>query len=424
MPRAPSLRKNVAALYAVQFASYLVPFVTLPWLTRVLGPVGFGRIGFAGAVIGYFVLLADYGFNFSATRQVAMRWDDRAGRSKVFWTTLSVKALLAGAGFPCLVLLTYCGSKFADQRSLLLISYLTVVGTVLTPMWYFQGIERQTVLSVISIATRFAAIPAIFLCVRSPGDVATAAWITSGTSVTGGLLCLGYLVRFGELNGPVFEFRDLVHVVKDGWHLFISTASISLYQATNTVVLGLVAGPAAVGHYSAADKMIQAAQGMLAPINQSVYPRVSRLMQDSRSEAYALIRRVLRIQGSIALCLSLVLFLVAPPLIRIFYGPAYEPTIDVLRWLAILPFLVGLSNVLGIHTMMAMGMNRVVSRILIGAGGLNVAILYFLAHRFGAEGAAMAVVATETFVTVAMAWILKRRHVPVFSAPTVAAVSP
>jgi PST family polysaccharide transporter len=125
---------------------------------------------------------------------------------------------------------------------------------------------------------------------------------------------------------------------------------------------------------------------------------------------------VLRIQGSIALCLSLGLFLVAPPLIRIFYGPAYDQTIDVLRWLAILPFLVGLSNVLGIHTMMAMGMNRLVSRILISAGALNVAILYFLAHRFGAVGAAMAVVTTETFVTVAMALILRRRKVPVFAA--------
>jgi PST family polysaccharide transporter len=411
-------------LYAVQFASYLAPFVTLPWLTRVLGPAGFGRIGFAGAVIGYFVLLADYGFNFSATRQVAMRWDDRAGRSKVFWTTLAVKGGLAAAGLPCLVLLTYCGQKFADQRSLLMISYLTVVGTVLTPIWYFQGIERQTALCIISIVTRFAAIPAIFLCVRSPADVTTAAWITSATSVAGGLLCLVFLARYGELDRPAFKLRDLVRVLQDGWHLFMSTASISLYQATNTVVLGLVAGPAAVGHYSAAEKIIQAAQGMLAPINQSVYPRVSRLMKDSRSEAYSLIRRVLRIQGSIALGLSLVLFLIAPAVIRIFYGPAYEQTIAVLRWLAILPFLVGLSNVLGIHTMMAMGMNRMVSLILVSAGALNLAILYFLAHRFGAVGAAMAVVTTETFVTVAMALILKRRKVPVFSAPTVAAVAP
>src|SRR6202034_4733263 len=99
----PSLRKNIASLYAVQMASYLAPLVTLPWLTRVLGPSGFGQLSFCGAVIGYFVLFADYGFNYSATRQIALLYGDRAGRSKVFWNTITVKGLLAIAGFPCLL---------------------------------------------------------------------------------------------------------------------------------------------------------------------------------------------------------------------------------------------------------------------------------------------------------------------------------
>ncbi len=419
MPRAPSLRKNVAALYAFQIASYGAPLAILPWLTRVLGPAGFGRIGFCGAVTGYFVLLAAYGFNFSATRQVATRWDDRAGRSKVFWTTLAVKTLIACAGLPCLMLLTFCAHQFAEQRLLLFVSYLTVFGTVLTPAWYFQGTERQAVLSGITIAVRIASIPAVFLLVRSASDVYVAALITSGVTVVVGCLCLGYLVKIDELDRIHFDGADLLSVLKDGWHLFLSTASMSLYQTTNTVVLGLVSGTVAVGHYSAAEKMIQAAQGLRAPINQSVYPRVSGLMKESRAAAFALVRRVLRIQGSIALALSVLLFAAAPPLIRIAYGSAYEETISVLRWLAFLPFLVGLSNVLGIHTMLAMGMNKVVSTILLTAGAINVAALYVLTHWFGAVGAAMSVVGTEFLITAAMALILKRRNIPVFKVPAV-----
>ncbi len=79
----PSLRKNVAALYGVQIASYAAPLVTLPWLTRTLGPSGFGQVSFCMAVTNYFVLFADYGFNLSATRQIAVHSDDRAGRSKM-----------------------------------------------------------------------------------------------------------------------------------------------------------------------------------------------------------------------------------------------------------------------------------------------------------------------------------------------------
>jgi polysaccharide transporter, PST family len=125
----------------------------------------------------------------------------------------------------------------------------------------------------------------------------------------------------------------------------------------------------------------------------------------------------LRVQGSIALALSLALLAVAPVLIRLVFGSQYEDTIDVLRWLALLPFLVGLSNVLGIHTMIAMGMNRMMSRILVSAGAINLALLLVLATRFGAVGAAMSVVITEFFVTATMAAVLHRNNVPIFRVP-------
>jgi PST family polysaccharide transporter len=417
MPRKPSLRKNIAALLAVQIASYAAPLVTLPWLTRVLGPANFGRLSFCVAVTSYFVLFADYGFNLSATRQIAVLSEDRAGRSRVFWNTMTVKALLATAGFPLLLLLTLCGHRFAEERTLLLINYLTVLGAVLTPTWYFLGTERQAVLSGITIAVRVMSIPAILIFVRSSKDVQTAALIPSGMTVVGGFLCLLVLLKDRQLERIRINRADLAAAFRDGWHLFVSTASISLYQATNTVVLGLVAGNTAVGHYSAAEKVVQACQGLLAPLGQSVYPRISRLMRESRAAAFALIRKVLKIQGTAAMALSVLLFVLAHPLIRLIYGPDYEETVGVLHWLAVLPLLVGLSNVFGVQTMLAMGMNRLVSRILVIAGAANLAALFVLTHWFGAVGAAMAVAGTELFVTVAMALILRRRNLPVFHVP-------
>ena len=417
MPRKHTLRRNIASLFAVQIASYAAPLATLPWLTRVLGPANFGRLGFCAAVTGYFVLFADYGFNLSATRQIAVQSDDRVGRSKIFWNTITVKALLATAGFPFLLLLTFLGHRFAEERTLLLINYLTVLGAVLTPSWYFLGTERQAVLSGITIAVRIISVPAIFLFVRSSQDVRIAVLIPSGMTIIGGVLCLMLLMKDGQLDRFKFDGGELVAVLRDGWHLFVSTASISLYQATNTVVLGLVAGNAAVGHYSAAEKVVQACQGLLTPIGQSVYPRISRLMNESRASAFALIRKVLRLQGCATLALSALLLVFAPLIVRLLYGRDYLETVSVLRWLAVLPFLVGLSNVFGVQTLLAMGMNRLVSRILVIAGALNVAALFVLTHWFGAEGAAMAVAGTELFVTLAFALVIRRRKWPVFGVP-------
>lgn len=414
MDSTPSLRKNVAALFAVQIAAYAPPLLTLPWLTRVLGPDNFGRLSFCVAVTGYFVLLADYGFNLSATRQIAVHSHNRVERSRIFWNTLTVKAILGIAGLPILLVLTICGRRFGEDRALLMINYLTVLGTILTPAWYFMGTERQTVLSGITILVRVASIPAIFLFVRTRHDVALAAFIPAGMTVVGGAICLIVLLKSRQLDRIRVDRNEIAAAFVDGWHLFLSTASISLYQATNTVVLGLVAGNAAVGHYTAAEKVVQACQGLLAPIGQSVYPRISRLMHDSRANAFALIRRVLGVQGSAALLVSALLFLFAAPAIKLLYGPDFQGSIAVLRWMAVIPLLVGLSNVFGIQTMLAMGMNRLVSRILMIAGAINVVVLFILTHFFGAAGAGMAIAGTELLVTITMALAVSRRQLPIF----------
>jgi PST family polysaccharide transporter len=410
----PSLRKTIAALYGVQIASYAAPLITLPWLTRALGPTGFGRLSFCMAVTNYFVLFADYGFNLSATRQIAVCAHDRMQRSRVFWNTIAVKALLAAMGLPCLVLLALCVRQLGEVRYLLLINYLSVIGATLTPVWYFQGIERQSTLSGITVAVRLMSIPPLFLFVHTPNDVPLAILINSAATVVCGLICLGYLMRIDHVDRARVDPGQLVAALKGGWHLFVSTASISLYQATNTVVLGLVAGSAAVGQFSAAEKIIQASQSLLVPVSQAIYPRVSRLMQESRSAAFALIRKALRLQGSAALMLSVLLFVFAPMVVQLLYGAKYMEAVSVLRWLAALPFFVGLSNVFGVQTLLAMGMNKLVTRILIAAGAINVALLLALTHWFGAIGAAISVATTEMLVTVAMAMAVIRLDLPVF----------
>jgi polysaccharide transporter, PST family len=407
-----SLRKNIASLYALQFASYLIPLLLLPWLTRTLGPAGFGRLNFSIAFISYFLLLSDYGFNLSATRSVAVHRDEPAERSRIFWNTVAAKATLAAVGLPLLLALTALIPRLQAERSLLLINFLTVIGAVCTPTWYFMGIERQSVLSTITIVARLSSVPVTYWLVRTPTDLMVAALIPGCVSIVCGLAGCWFLFAEKQIHGCRVSTRDLLQTLGEGWHLFLSTASVSLYQATNTVVLGFVAGSVAVGYYSAAERIVQTAQSLLAPITQSLYPRMSRLMHESRSEAFALLRRILRIQGSLSAVITLTLLLAAPLITELLYGPQFAETTRVLRWLAPIPFLVALSNVFGIQTMLPMGMSRSVSRILLSAGLLNVCLLFALTPPFGSSGTALSVTTTELFVTVVMAWLLRRENVP------------
>jgi polysaccharide transporter, PST family len=414
MSQIPSLRRNIGALYVIQLSNYAAPLLILPWLTRMLGPGQFGRLGFCLAVSNYFILLADYGFNLSATRAIAVHADDFAARSRIFWNTMAVKVLLAAVGFLVMLTLSFVVPPFAAQRSLLELSYLTVLGAVLTPLWLFQGLERQTLLSAITVSVRLAAVPVTILMVRGPTDLFKAVGIAGCTPIIVGAISLLFIVQGHHVGTASIRFHELVETFKDGWHQFVSNLSMSLYTNTNAVLLGLVAGPAAVGFYTPADRLIQATQGLLGPINQSVYPRVCRLMHESRPDAFVLIRKLLLLIGGVGLSLSLLLFSGAPVLVKVIYGAAYHPVVPVLRWLSPLPFVIALSNVFGLHTMLPLGMQRTFSGIVMLAGVLNLITVVLLAHWFGPVGAAAAVLTTELFVTVLEAITLRRESVPIF----------
>ena len=410
----------MGALYAVQIANYVVPLLTLPWLTRVLGPVNFGRLGFAIAIVNYCVLFADYGFNLSATRAIAVHADDRRARSQIFWNTITVKALLAVLALPVLLGLAAVVPTLAQLRPLLLISYLTVLGTVLTPTWFFLGTEQQASLSRVTIIVRLLAVPLTFLLVHTPGDLPYAAAIYAGTPVVVGIACLVILRRRHMLESAAVNRSDIAGALKEGWPLFLSTASMSLYTSTNTALLGFIAGPVAVGYYSAAERVTGAAQGLMGPVNQTLYPRISRLMQQSRVEAYEFIRRAMRYVGVLCLCVSAALLVLAPYIVGLLYGASYQPAVTVLRWLAPLPLVVGLSNVFGIHTMLPLGMKVAFSRIVTLAGPINILLLLAAVSALGVQGAAISLLTTEVLVTVAMAICLWRLDIPIFRRPVLA----
>lgn len=407
-----SLKKNIASLYVLQIAQYLLPLITLPWLARVLGPEGFGRLNFIMALIAYFTIFSDYGFNLGASRDIAVSREDIAARSKIFWATMATKALLAATGYLLLLFITGFVTFLNNELFLIRIAYFIVIGNVLTPTWYFQGIERLWVLSFITLTVRILSVPLIFIFVTTPKDIGIALMITGGMGILIGLVSMAEIVRIQSVQWSKINVNDIRTAMYEGWHLFISTAAITAYTTTNTVLLGVVAGNAAVGYYSAADKLISANKGLLSPVSQSVYPRVSYLMEHSSDDAFVLLRKVFLFQGGATLLVSIVLLSASPYLVEILYGNGFGQTVSALQWMAFLPFIIGISNILGIQVMLPLGMKKEFSRILVVAGSLNLLLLCFLARKFGAVGAAISVLITELLVSVSMGYLLYRRSVP------------
>jgi PST family polysaccharide transporter len=409
---------NFFSLSLVQFANYLAPLIILPYLFRVLGPAKYGLTELARALSVYFLILTDYGFSLSATQEISVHRDDPQRVSEVFSCVLVLKSLLVLVSALVLTLLVCLVPRLRAEWAVYVLAFGNVLGMWLFPIWLFQGLERMKHIPLLSITGKALVIIAVFVFIHDPGDYLYAPLLQSAGTILIGLgglilaLCL-FRVRF-HLPSRAALWRELMN----GWHLFVSRVAISLYTTSNIVILGLLTNDVAVAYYAAGDKIVRAAtDGLHVPLSQAIFPHIGQLAARSRPAALRFAARVAKALGAATLLISAGLFFAAPYVARVLLGAGAQGGVPtVIRILAPLPLLVGLSNVFGVQVMVNFGLKRLFARILLAAGVLNIAIAVSLAVPLRHAGVAVASLTTECFVTLVIILALRRRGVHVFRA--------
>lgn len=402
------LGSNILSLYAVRGLNYLVPLILLPYLLRALGPIAYGSIAFAQAFIGYMGVLTDFGFNLSATREISRCRDQPEAVARIFWSTFAAQFGLLIAGTLVLLPAAWFVPVIRQHAPVVALSGLAVIGSVLLPQWYFQGLERMRAMAIIQGASKLVMLLAVLLLVHSPHDELKAAALLTIPFLLGGALCLLSV----PLVAPVRWYRpsrlDMWQALRSSWHLFISGAAANLYVNSNVFLLGLICGDYQVGLYSLANRMTLAAFGVLGPVAQAAYPRASLLFSRSVAEGKAFVLRLSRYLLVLGAGLSLVEIAFARELVALFGGARYMEALPVLRVMALLPLVLTVATLLAQIVMINLGLERSLSKIYIGAGLLNLGLLPVLASRFGALGGAESLVIIELIGPVLMALTIRR----------------
>jgi len=366
------LLENFLSLSVLQGANYILPLITLPYLVRVLGPEKFGLIAFAQAFIGYFIILTNYGFNLSATREISINRDKKEKVSEIFNSVMIVKFLLGILSFFILALILIFIPKFRNDWLVYIFTFGMVIGQILFPVWFFQGMERMKYITILNIIAKGIFTICIFIFIRKMADYLYVPLINSmGFLVAGGLSLRIVSKDFG-IKFILPSFEAIKYQLKEGWHIFISTVAISLYTTSNTFILGLFTNNTIVGYYAAAEKIVKAVQGLLVPISQTAYPHISKLASESKERALNFIRKLVKIVGGISFIISLSIFIFAKLIVNIILGPQYQQSIIVLRILAFLPFMIGLATVYATLFLLGFGYIKTWSRIIIGSSVLDI----------------------------------------------------
>lgn len=410
MSSSKRLIENITSLYVLQGVNYLLPLIVLPYLVRTLGAEKFGLIAFTQALMQYFILLTDYGFNLTATKKIASNKNDSEMMSKVCSNVLVIKFSLLALSFLLLLILVFGFSKFRQDWQVYLVSYILVVGNALFPIWFFQGIEQMKMITIINMIGKTITTLGIFWLVKNKADFVLAAFMQAlGFGIIGVLgLCAMFYIGKVSIKRPTY--KEVKEEMTDGWHVFISTAAVSLYSASNIFLLGIFSNNITVGYFSAGDKVVKALNGLNSPIFQSIYPHVNALCSRSQIEAKRFLQKISRYLGIGNLSLSVLTFISAPFIVHLLFGKDFQPAIEVIRWMSILPFIVAINVILGAQTMLTFGLNKSLSQILISAGIFNLILIIPLIHLYAAQGAAMALTTTEILVSILMVVTLRSKN--------------
>jgi len=270
------LIENFLSLSVLQIANYILPLITLPYLVRVLGPEKFGLIAFSQAFIGYFMILTDYGFDLSATRDISINRENKEKVSEIFSSVMTIKLALMIISLILMSIIIFSFEKFRKDWIVYYLTFGMVVGQVLFPVWFFQGMEKMKYITFLNILAKVIFTVAIFVFVKKASDYLYVPILNSLGFIIAGILGLWIVFKDFEVSFKVVGLKELKRQLKEGWYIFISEISSDIYGRGTTIILGLVSNNTIVGYYSVAERVMKAVAGLSQPFAQALYPYIIR----------------------------------------------------------------------------------------------------------------------------------------------------
>ncbi len=392
--------RNIGFLTILQGANSVLPLILLPYLVRVLGIDMFGVLVFVQVFVGYFQIAADYGFSWSGTRAVAVCRDNVTSRSELFCSIIATKLLLSilCCGAVCVAVIVF--EKSLSPRDLVLLSLGTIIGNAITPLWFFQGMERMDYFAVFSVIPKALSTAAIFALVRTSEDVALVPLFQSAGGLLGGVLSIFAAVRLFELKAATPQFNKIWQQLAQNWQIFASTIGISLYRNTNIFLLGLIGTPTEVGSYAIAEKLVKAVQGAVEPVSQSLFPMFgNKVGQLSQGEVKSQLFRISKFYAVGLSMLCLLLIAAAAWIVPMVFGNLAERAVLNVQIGSFVIFFGGLNFLFGVVGLVNFGKKNAFLWCVNLCGLFNLPFCFLMSTLFRDTGASMAFSVSEGLLT-------------------------
>lgn len=390
-----SLGRNYLWNASYQLLLVLMPLVTTPYLSRVLGAGQVGVYSYTYSIANYFVIFATLGMAQHGVRVIAQAGDDRLSRSHAFWSAWAAQLCVAVP--VAVVYLYYCCLSPAGGVTVALIWGLWVLSAVFDVSWLFFGVEEFRLPTMRSFITKLAGVALIFAFCHGPEDLWVYCLSFAGAVFVNAILLLPFVRRHVDFVKPTWS--EVKAHFAPNLRLFAPVVAISLYTAFDKILLGAVSGMEQAGYFEYSDKIARMPLAMITALGTVMLPHMTMtLAEGKREEVIALLGKSIWVMEAAAMGMAFGIAAVAPEFSRIFLGEGFEACGGVMPIVAMIAPLIAASNAIGVQYLLPNCADKAYTSSVIFGAAVNIAVCTIALRPLGAAGAALATVAAEAAV--------------------------
>ena len=398
----PSIKKNFAYKSVLTLSTYLINFITFPYVARVLGVERIGLVNFVDNTVNYFLLFATMGVGLLGVREIAAVKDDKERRDQVYSNVLALNLLFTLVSLGIYLLCVVTIPKLCQYDELFYIGTAKILFTVFLVEWFFTGVENFRYITLRSILIKVLYIISVFLFVRDTSDYRLYFILTVGVVVLNALINQLYILEFVRVR---WNNIQLFKYLKQNVTLGIYTLMTSMYLTFNVMYLGLVSNNTEVGYYTTAFKLYSVILGFFTAFTNVMLPRMSSLLANGEKDRFQeLVNRSFSVMSTCCIPLILCSMIMAPQIVYILSGPGYEGAILPMRIIMPAAFAVGVAQVLAIQVLMPMKKDKVLLIASIIGAVVSLLINLLVVPSVKSVGSAVVLLCSEMGVTGMYVW--------------------
>lgn len=400
-----SLIKNYLYNMGYQMLVLLLPLITTPYISRVLGAKGIGAFGYTESITQYFVLFGCIGLNLYGQREIAYCQSDKENRSKIFFELLIVRIITVGIATMFFFISVCRSSRYGD---LFKIQMIEILATILDISWYFQGLEEFKKIVARNTGVKLVGVALIFSFVREETDLFKYTLIYSITLFLGNVSMWVYVPKYVK-KIKMCELKCMRHI-KPALRLFVPQIATNMYNLLDKSMIGLLTkSDLEVAYYEQAQKIIKMALSIPASLGTIMLPRIANMFGEGKKDEIAnYLQKSMRFIFLLTFPICMGVIVIAKGFVPWFFGSGYEKVSTNIVVIAPIIVIVGISNVIGVQYLLPVGRQKEYTISVIIGTGVNFCMNSILIPHFLSIGAAIASIMAEISVTTVQFIIVKK----------------